>query len=145
MADENSTIIHWSHRVYSADIKSYCCNTHPPTESGTYISWFSSTFSAVSFFSVPEERGREREKQGIGEMHATAQGSYWLSLLVAPHRVISIRRLIGLIHTIVNTVISSVVINPDFYSAVLLDSSDFCSLVLTHEHYGFPKRMKGSK
>ena len=32
--------------------------THPPTESGRYMSWFSSTFRVVSFFKEPAEHSR---------------------------------------------------------------------------------------
>lgn len=53
--------------------KTYGFNcTHPPTESGRYMSWFSSTFRAVSFFREPEgegtgrKRGKEREKSARG-------------------------------------------------------------------------------
>lgn len=55
-------------------------------ESGKYISWFSSTFNAVSFFSEPIVRGKENSKDA-------AQGR--------------------LIHIVINTLLNLVVIDYD--------------------------------
>lgn len=58
--------------------KTYGLNcTHPPTESGRYMSWFSSTFRAVSFFREPggEGTGRKRGKEGsMKEREKSARG-----------------------------------------------------------------------
>lgn len=119
--------------VYSADIKSCSSNAHPPMESGKYISWFSSTFSAVSFFSEPtvkKERHTERESERIKEMQLGVITDYHLLL----HRKegYPLQHLIGLIHTVINAVICSRN-QPWLWSAMRLDSSDLISF--THRHY----------
>lgn len=78
-------------------------------ESGKYISWFSSTFSAVSFFSEPIVRGKDRER--IRKMELRAVTDY--HLLLHHKEEYPLEQLIGLIHTVINTLISLVVIDSD--------------------------------
>lgn len=126
---KNDTIIHWAQGLLCC-YQIYCCDAHPPMESGKYISWFSSTFSAVSFFRVPLKKKKKEQRARIRKASTTAQISYWLSLAGTQQRGRSItHQLIRFIHT-VNTVMAiAVVINHDFNSSVCMNLKDFISLV----------------
>lgn len=88
-------------------------DTHPPMESGRYVSWFSSTFRAVNFFSEPEITGEdaERERSRESERQTGPKGAIDHHSPQQRREEYPLRLLNGLIWTVINTIISWAVID----------------------------------